>query len=133
MLHHSQVLQTNLLPSQIILSSIFLQIISNRVAITFWSLLTGLVASQLFSFVASPQTLPTSWLSARGSTERTPAQVIFGRNLLDFLTAPLLRYRPKPQWILQKDDREKALRKRALMNMEQLTLGTKHVPSIGSL
>ena len=63
-------------------------------------------------------------------TERSPAQVIFGRNLRDFLPAPLRRYRPQPQWVLQRDDREKALRKRALRNMEQLTIGTRHLPPL---
>ena len=58
-------------------------------------------------------------------TGRSPAQVIFGRNLRDFLPAPLSRYRPQPQWILLRDDRERALRKRALRNMEQLEYGSK--------
>ena len=63
-------------------------------------------------------------------TERSPAQVIFGRNLRDFLPAPLCRYKPQPQWVLQRDDRERALRKRALRNMEQLSLGTKTRPPL---
>ena len=58
-------------------------------------------------------------------TGRSPAQVIFGRNLKDFLPAPLSRYQPQPQWILLRDDREKALRKRALQNTEKLCVGTK--------
>ena len=63
-------------------------------------------------------------------TERSPAQVIFGRNLRDFLPAPLQRYKPQPQWVLLRDDREKALRKRALRNMEQLSPGTKELPPL---
>ena len=63
-------------------------------------------------------------------TERSPAQVIFGRNLRDFLPAPLHRYRPQPQWVLLRDDREKALRKRAIRNMENLAKGTKPLSSL---
>ena len=63
-------------------------------------------------------------------TERSPAQVIFGRNLRDFLPAPLYRYRPQPEWVLLRDDRERALRKRALRNMEHLTLGTRSLPPL---
>ena len=58
-------------------------------------------------------------------TERSPAQVIFGRNLRDFLPAPLARYEPQPQWILLREDREKALSKRAVQNTERLAVGTK--------
>ena len=60
-------------------------------------------------------------------TGRSPAQVIFGRELRDFLPAPLMRYKPQPQWIMMRDDREKALRKRALKNMEKLAVGTKQL------
>ena len=63
-------------------------------------------------------------------TERSPAQVIFGRNLRDFLPAPLRRYTPQPQWVLLRDDRERALRKRALRNMEHLTHGTRSLPPL---
>ena len=63
-------------------------------------------------------------------TERSPAQVIFGRELRDFLPAPLRRYQPQPQWILLRDDREKALIKRALRNMEKLEVGTKKLGSL---
>ena len=63
-------------------------------------------------------------------TGRSPAQVIFGRQLKDFLPAPLMRYKPQPQWILLKDDREKALRKRALKNMEKLEIGTRKMDKL---
>ena len=60
-------------------------------------------------------------------TERSPAQVIFGRNLRDFLPAPMRRLQPQPQWLLLRDDRERALRKRALQNTEKLSVGTKQL------
>jgi hypothetical protein len=63
-------------------------------------------------------------------TGRSPAQVIFGRELRDFLPAPLRRYQPQPQWILLREDREKALRKRALRNMEQLKVGTRQLEKL---
>ena len=58
-------------------------------------------------------------------TGRSPAQVIFGRQLRDFLPAPLSRYKPHPRWLLLQEDRENALRKRALRNMEKLQRGTR--------
>ena len=54
----------------------------------------------------------------------SPAQVIFGRNLRDFLPCPQARYQVHPQWILQREDREKSLAKRAVSNMERLKIGT---------
>ena len=63
-------------------------------------------------------------------TERSPAQVIFGRNLKDFLPAPLRRYKPQPQWLMLREDREKALRKRALQNTERLAVGTKKLQAL---
>ena len=57
-------------------------------------------------------------------TGRSPAQVIFGRELRDFLPAPLSRYKPHPRWLLLQEDRERALRKRALKNMENLSKNT---------
>ena len=58
-------------------------------------------------------------------TGRSPAQVIFGRELRDFLPAPLSRYKPQPEWLLLQEDREKALRKRALKNTESLSHRTR--------
>ena len=63
-------------------------------------------------------------------TKRSPAQVIFGRNLKDFLPAPLKRYQPQPQWVLLREDRENALRKRALRNTESLKIGTKQLEKL---
>ena len=60
-------------------------------------------------------------------TERSPAQIIFGRNLRDFLPAPMSRYKAQPGWLLLKDDRERALRKRALLNSARLAVGTREL------
>ena len=63
-------------------------------------------------------------------TGLSPAQVIFGRNLRDFLPAPQTRYKPQRQWILLREDREKALAKRAVTNMERLAIGTRELPPL---
>ena len=63
-------------------------------------------------------------------TGRSPAQVIFGRELRDFLPAPLNRYKPHQRWLLLQEDREKALRKRALQNTEKLSSHTRLLPSL---
>ena len=63
-------------------------------------------------------------------TGRSPAQVVFGRQLRDFLPAPLSRYKPHPGWLLMQEDREKALRKRALRNTEHLQPGTKELSQL---
>ena len=63
-------------------------------------------------------------------TGRSPAQVIFGNNLRDFLPAPLRRHQPRSGWKLLREDRERALRKRALKNMERLSVGTKQLQEL---
>ena len=63
-------------------------------------------------------------------TGRSPAQVIFGRELRDFLPAPLNRYKPHQRWLLLQEDREKALRKRALQNTEKLSSHTRLLPPL---
>ena len=57
----------------------------------------------------------------------SPAQVIFGRNLRDFLPSPQTRYRPQSQWTLLREDRERALAKRSVTNMERLSVGTREL------
>ena len=53
-------------------------------------------------------------------THLSPAQVIFGRNLRDFLPSPQTRYKPQAEWVMLREDREKALAKKAVRNMERL-------------
>ena len=54
-------------------------------------------------------------------TGRSPAQVLFGRKLRDFLPGPLTRYKPAEQWRLLREDRERALAKRAARNTEAVS------------
>ena len=63
-------------------------------------------------------------------THRSPAQVIFGRNLRDFLPSPQTRYKPQPEWIMLREDREKALAKRAISNMEKLERNCRVLPKL---
>ena len=63
-------------------------------------------------------------------THRSPAQVIFGRNLRDFLPSPQTRYKPQPEWIMLREDREKALAKRAISNMEKLDRNCRVLPKL---
>lgn len=63
-------------------------------------------------------------------TNFSPAQVIFGRNLRDFLPSPQTRYKVQRDWIMLAEDREKALAKRAVSNMEKLTVGTRELPPL---
>ena len=60
----------------------------------------------------------------------SPAQIIFGRSLRDFLPSPQSRYKVHRQWVLQREDRERALAKRAVQNMERLAIGTKNLPPL---
>ena len=55
-------------------------------------------------------------------TNRSPAQVIFGRNLREFLPAPLQRYIAQPQCILLRDVRDKALRKNTYLKAQKFSL-----------
>ena len=63
-------------------------------------------------------------------TGMSPAQVIFGRNLRDFLPSPQARYKPQPEWVMLREDREKALAKRAVSNMEKLNRNCRVLPKL---
>ena len=63
-------------------------------------------------------------------TSLSPAQVIFGRNLRDFLPSPQTRLKPQPEWVQLREDREKALAKRAITNMERLDRNTRALPRL---
>ena len=47
--------------------------------------------------------------TADRDTGRSPTQVIFDKELRNFLPAPHSRYKPQPQWLLLQEDRKKAL------------------------
>ena len=47
-------------------------------------------------------------------TGRSPAQVVFGRLLWDFVPVQPDMYKPRAEWLLTRDQREQALAKRHL-------------------
>ena len=64
-------------------------------------------------------------------TGRSPAQVLYGRQLRDFIPVAPGKYRPRAEWLLTMDQREKALAKRHLAKGLELAQGTKdHVPLV---
>ena len=63
-------------------------------------------------------------------TMLSPAQVVFGRQLRDFLPAPQLRYAAHPRWTLLREDREKALARRSVADMEKLDQHCRVLPRL---
>ena len=58
-------------------------------------------------------------------TNRSPAEVLFGRTLKEFLPMSSDKLKPCDSWRLLREEREKALAKRATRNSEALEKGTK--------
>ena len=63
-------------------------------------------------------------------TGLSPAQVIFGRVLRDHLPAQVIKYKPRAEWRLEADMREKTFAKRHLRTAERLSLGAKQLPTL---
>ena len=63
-------------------------------------------------------------------TGRSPAEVLFGRQLRDHLPGPVSRYDPRQEWRLLQQDRETALARRAVKSEEKLLEGTKKLPGL---
>ena len=63
-------------------------------------------------------------------TGRSPAEVLFGRQLRDHLPGPVSSYIPRPEWRLLQQDREIALARRAVKSEEKLLEGTKKLPDL---
>ena len=62
-------------------------------------------------------------------TGRSPAQVVYGRQLRDFVPVQAGKYRPRAEWLLTMEQRELALAKRHRAKGEELSRGTKdHTP-----
>ena len=68
------------------------------------------------------QTDPVSGLS--------PAEVIFGRRLRDHLPLQPQKFQPRAEWRMEADQREKTYAKRHILKKEQLTIGSKVLPSL---
>ena len=63
-------------------------------------------------------------------TGMSPAQVIFGRPIRDFIPVKPNMYKPRKEWLLTSDMRELALAKRHGKQEEKLTEHTKTLPSL---
>ena len=63
-------------------------------------------------------------------TGLSPAQVIFGRQLRDFLPCSPGRYNPRPEWRLSAEQRELAHAKRHIKTEEKMTKGSKMLPPL---
>ena len=60
-------------------------------------------------------------------TRRSPAEVLYGRNLREFLPQNISKLQPCDAWRLLREDREKALAKRATRNTERLKEHTRQL------
>ena len=63
-------------------------------------------------------------------TKRLPAQVIFGRNIRDFLPILPGRLKMRPEWNITMEEREIGLMKRHSRAMERLSEHTKELPAL---
>merc|ERR1712235_55882 len=63
-------------------------------------------------------------------TTLSPAQVVFRRQLRDFLPTPQTRYTAHPRWTLLREDREKALARRSVADMEKLDQHCRVLPRL---
>ena len=64
------------------------------------------------------------------TTGLSPAQIILGRVLRDFLPIQLGKFSPRPEWRIAADQRAAALARRHVLKHEQLNQGTKHLPPL---
>ncbi len=63
-------------------------------------------------------------------TKMSPAMIVFGRCVRDFIPVPRGRYKPQQAWIDNAGLREAALRKRHMRKAEELHLKTKRLPPL---
>ena len=84
------------------------------------SLDTDLMARALLSHRNTPDAL----------TGISPAQVVFGRMLRDFLPASPGRYCPRPEWRLTAEQREIAHAKRHIKTNEELSAKSRDLPGL---
>ena len=63
-------------------------------------------------------------------TRLSPAQVIFGRAIRDFVPVLPYKYETRQEWGLLQEDRERALAKRMYHDGSRLALGTRPLPSL---
>ena len=63
-------------------------------------------------------------------TRLSPAQVIFGRAIRDFVPVLPYKYEPRQEWGFLQEDRERALAKRMYHDGSRLAIGTRPLPPL---
>ena len=63
-------------------------------------------------------------------TRLSPAQVVFGRNVRDFIPVLLHNYEPRQEWSLLQEDRERAFAKKLYNDGMRLAIGTRRMPPL---
>ena len=63
-------------------------------------------------------------------TRLSPAQVVFGRNVRDFIPVLPYKYEPRQEWSLLQEDRERAFAKKLYNDGTRLALGTRQMPPL---
>ena len=63
-------------------------------------------------------------------TRLSPAQVVFGRNVRDFIPVLPYKYEPRQEWSLLQEDRERAFAKKLYNDGTRLAIGTRKMPPL---
>merc|ERR1711954_113634 len=64
-------------------------------------------------------------------TRLSLAQVVFGRNIRDFIPVLPYKYEPRQEWSLLQEDRERAFTRKLYQDGTRLAIGTKKLPPLG--
>ena len=65
-------------------------------------------------------------------TRLSPAQVVFGRNIRDFIPVLPYKYEPRQEWSLLQEDRERAFTKKLYDDRTRLAVGTRQMPPLAT-
>ena len=63
-------------------------------------------------------------------TRLSPAQVVFGRNVRDFIPVLPYKYEPRQEWSLLQEDRERAFARKLHNDGTRLAIGTRKMPPL---
>ena len=63
-------------------------------------------------------------------TRLSPAQVVFGRNVRDFIPVLPYKYEPRQEWSLLQEDRERAFARKLYNDGTKLAMGTRKMPPL---
>ena len=60
----------------------------------------------------------------------SPAQIVFGRQLRDFIPVLPYKYEPRQEWSLLQEDRERAFARKLYNDGTKLAIGTRKMPPL---